>query len=129
MGSCGFRCSFGSVGEAAGGCVSPFTGALVGLSKAQDPKSQAPNPRPQTQIAKPKTQNPKNKTQKVGGAVGSCGRPLGSCGVRIFKMLRTGTRFSSKFSGCSTRERDFLYSHGSAIFFKIFRMLRTGARF
>ena len=26
---------------------------------------------------------------------------------KIFRMLRTGARFSSKFSGCSARERDF----------------------
>ena len=49
-------------------------------------------------------------------------------------MPRTGARFSSNFSKCSARERDFLENfqdapHGSAIFFEIFRMLRTGARF
>ena len=53
---------------------------------------------------------------------------------RNFRMLRTGVTFSSKFSGCSTRERDFLPNlqdapHGSGNLFQIFRMLRTGARF
>ena len=39
----------------------------------------------------------------------------------ILRMLRTGARFSSKFSGCSARERDF--------FVKIFRTHRAGAPF
>ena len=39
---------------------------------------------------------------------------------KIFRMLRTGTRCSSTFSGCSARERDILLSfqnapHGSTI--------------
>ena len=52
----------------------------------------------------------------------------------IFRMLRTGARFSLKFSGCSARDGDFLQNfqdapHGKAVFFKISRTLRTGARF
>ena len=61
--------------------------------------------------------------------------PHGSAiSFKLFRMLRTGARFPSKFSGCSPRRRDFLQNfedapHGSAISFEIFRMLRTGARF
>ena len=39
---------------------------------------------------------------------------------QIFRMLRTGARFSLKFQDAP---------HGSALFFRMFRMLRTGARF
>ena len=56
--------------------------------------------------------------------------------VKIFRTLRTGARFSYKFSRCSARERDFVQNfqdapHGSTIFIfiKIFKTLRTGARF
>ena len=38
----------------------------------------------------------------------------------IFRMLRTGARFSSKFSGCSAREHDFERNND-----EILRMLRT----
>ena len=37
-----------------------------------------------------------------------CGCSAGSAiFFKIFRMLRMGARFSSKFSGCSARERDF----------------------
>ena len=42
----------------------------------------------------------------------------------IWRMLRMGARFSSKFSGRSARERDFERKHG-----EVLRMLRTRARF
>ena len=40
----------------------------------------------------------------------------------ILRTLRTGAQFSSKFSGCSARERDFEPKNGN-----ISRMLRMGA--
>ena len=68
--------------------------------------------------------------------------------VKIFRTLRTGARFFSKFSRPSARERDFSQNisrhsarerdfsqnvheapHGNAIFVKIFKTLRMGARF
>ena len=56
---------------------------------------------------------------------------------KFFRMLRTGARFHSNFSGYSARKRVFFFfkfnfqdaSHGCAICFKIFRMLRARARF
>ena len=54
----------------------------------------------------------------------------------MFRVSRAGSRFSSKFRGCSAWERNFVQNfqgapHGSTFFFFFFffRMLRTGARF
>ena len=54
--------------------------------------------------------------------------------TNIFRMLRMGARFCSKFLTCSARARDFRPNfqdapRGSAFCFKIFEMLRTGAQF
>ena len=63
---------------------------------------------------------------------------VGVCVCLRYVCLFAGLRFSSKFSGCSARERDFerqndeilrMLRMGTSIFFKLFRMLRTGTRF
>ena len=134
MWSCGFRCSFGSVGGSSWGVRFAFHGSSGW--PFQSPKPQIPSTKPKTSNPNRKTQNATSKKKSPKGW-GSCGElwasvwllwgqnfqdaphgnaiffkifrrlHTGARFLKMFRMLRTGVQFSRKFSGCSARERDF----------------------